>query len=141
MVRPISMDLRERVILAVERDGMSARAAAVRFGVSASSAIKWLHRYRAKGSVAPDKIGGHKPRLLKGHLRDWLLERTQHDFTLRGLAAELSAEFGVKVDYVQVWRFAHEEGLSFKKKRSSLRATPSGRRVPTRAMEEISGSS
>ena len=36
MVRPISMDLRERLILAVERDGMSARAAAVRFGVSAS---------------------------------------------------------------------------------------------------------
>jgi len=140
MVRPISMDLRERLILAVERDGMSARAAAVRFGVSASSAIKWLQRYRAKGSVAPDKIGGYKPRLLTGHLREWLIERAQRDFTLRGLAAELSAEFGVKVDYVQVWRFAHEEGLSFKKKRSSRRAAPSRRRVPPRAMEEISGS-
>jgi transposase len=30
---------------------------------------------------------------------------------------------GVKVDYVQVWRFAHAEGLSFKKKRSARRAT------------------
>ncbi len=114
MVRPISMDLRERLILAVERDGMSARSAAVRFGVSASSAIKWLQRYRSRGSVAPDKIGGHKPRLLAGALRDWLLERTQQDFTLRGLTAELGAEFGIKVDYVQVWRFVHEEGLSFK---------------------------
>jgi transposase len=141
MVRPISMDLRERLISAVERDGMSARSAAVRFGVSASSAVKWVQRYRATGSVAPDKIGGRKPRLLVGKLREWLLERTQRDFTLRGLAAELSAEFGVKVDYVQVWRFAHEEGLSFKKNRSSRRAAPSRRRVPTRAMEEISGSS
>ena len=141
MVRPISMDLRERVISAVERDGMSARAAAVRFGVSASSAIKWLQRYRATGSVAPDKIGGHKPRLLAGELREWLLERTQRDFTLRGLAAELAAEVDVKGECVQVWRFVHEEGLSFKKKRSSRRTAPSGRRLPTRAMEEISSSS
>lgn len=141
MVRPISMDLRERLILAVERDGMSARAAAVRFGVSASSAVKWVQRYRARGNVAPDKIGGHKPRLLTGALREWLLERTQRDFTLRGLAAELGAEFGVKVDYVQVWRFAHEEGLSFKKKRSSRRAAPSQGRVSARAMEEVPGSS
>lgn len=141
MVRPISMDLRERLVLAVERDGMSARAAAIRFGVSASSAIKWLQRYRATGSVAPDKIGGHKPRLLAGALRDWLLERAQRDFTLRGLASELGAEFGVKVDYVQVWRFVHEEGLSFKKNRASRRTAPSRRRVPTRAMEEISGPS
>lgn len=141
MVRPISMDLRERLILAVERDGMSARSAAVRFGVSASSAIKWLQRYRTRGSVAPDKIGGHKPRLLAGSLRDWLLERTQRDFTLRGLTAELGAEFGIKVDYVQVWRFVHEEGLSFKKNGTSRRAASSRRRLPTRAMEEISGPS
>jgi putative transposase len=53
--------------------------------------------------------------LLAGDLRDWLLERSKRDFTLRGLVAEL-AERGVKVDYVQVWRFAHAEGLSFKKK-------------------------
>ena len=34
------------------------------------------------------------------------------------LAAALTAGFearGVKVDYVQVWRFVHAEGLSFKK--------------------------
>jgi transposase len=36
------------------------------------------------------------------------------DFTLRGLEAELAGR-GIKVDYVQVWRFAHAEGLSFKK--------------------------
>ena len=41
-----------------------------------------------------------------------------HDHLDGGLrpatVAEL-AEQGVKVDYVQVWRFAHAEGLSFKK--------------------------
>ena len=84
------------------------------------------------------KIGGHKPRLLAGELRDWLLERSKSDFTLRGLVAEL-AERGVKVDYVQVWRFAHAEGLSFKKKRSSRRtAETQGRQTPS-AVEEVPG--
>ncbi len=114
MVRAISTDLRERLVGAVERDGISARAAAARFGVSVSSAIKWVHRHRETGTVAPDRMGGYKPRLLTGDLRAWLLDRTKSDFPLRGLVAEL-AEQGVKVDYVQVWRFAHAEGLSFKK--------------------------
>lgn len=118
MARAYSMDLRERVLAAVLNEGMSARGAAGRFGVSESSAIKWVRRHRETGSVAPSKIGGHKPRLLAGDLRVWLLDRMKTDFTLRGLVADL-AERGVKVDYVQVWRFVHAEGLSFKKKRSS----------------------
>jgi len=136
MVRPISMDLRERLVGVVERDGISARAAAARFGVSVSSAIKWVRRHRETGSVAPDKIGGYKPRLLTGELRDWLLARTRSDFTLRGLVAEL-AERGVKVDYVQVWRFAHAEGLSFKKKRSPRRTVAAQGGPATRAVEEV----
>ncbi|MBA4091027.1 MAG: IS630 family transposase [Sphingobium sp.] len=114
MTRAYSNDLRERVVSAVLRDGFSRHAAAARFGVAPSSAIKWVNRYQETGSVAPDQIGGHKPRTLRGEHRDWLLERMQRDFTLRGLVFEL-AERGVKVDYRQVWEFAHAEGLSFKK--------------------------
>lgn len=40
---------------------------AARFGVSVSSAPKWVARYRATGSVAPDRIGGHRPWLLESH--------------------------------------------------------------------------
>jgi len=138
MVRAYSMDLRERVVGAVLDEGMSARSAAARFGISESSAIKWVKRHRQTGTVAPGQIGGHKPRLLTGDLRDWLLERTGSDFTLRGLVAEL-AERGVRVDYVQVWRFAHAEGLSFKKKRSSRRATEAEDRPAARAVEEVPG--
>jgi len=69
-----------------------------------------------EAGVAPDKIGGHKLRLLADALHDWLLERAQRDFTLRGLAAELGAEFGVKVTF--------RSGASFTKKvsRPDLRA-------------------
>ena len=101
-------------MLAVERDGISARAAAARFDVSVSSAIKWVRRHRETGSVNPSKMGGRKPNILCGAPADWLIARTQTDFTLRGLVAEL-AEQGVQVDYVQVWRFVHARGMSFKK--------------------------
>ena len=137
MAKPYSMDLRERVVAAVD-GGMSRHAAARRFGVAASSAIKWVRRVRETGSAAPGQMGGHKPNILSGPNRDWLLKRAARDFTLRGLVAEL-AERGVKVDYVQVWRFVHAEGLSFKKKRSARRTAPADDRAATRAMEEVSG--
>ncbi len=137
MTRPYSMDLRERAIARVLA-GESVRAVATALSISAATVVRWSQRYRALGSAAPGKVGGHKPRLLSGELRDWLLERTKTDFTLRGLVAEL-AERGVKVDYVQVWRFAHAEGLSFKKKRSSRRTVATKGRSTARAMEEISG--
>jgi putative transposase len=138
MAKPYSMDLRERVVAAVEREGMSRHEAAARFGVAPSSAIKWVRRFRDTGSVAPAQIGGYKPRTLRGEHRDWLLERTSRDFTLRGLVAEL-AERGVKVDYRSVWEFVHAEGLSFKKKRAAGRAAADKDRAPTRAMEEVPG--
>lgn len=137
MAKPYSMDLRERVVAAVD-GGMSCHTAAKRFGVAASSAVKWVRRVRETGSAAPGQMGGHKPNILSGPNRDWLLERAATDFTLRGLVAEL-AERGVKVDYVQVWRFVHAEGLSFKKKRAARRTTPTRDRPAPRTMEKVSG--
>jgi transposase len=135
MTRPYSMDLRERAVARVLA-GESVRSVASMLSVSAASVVRWAGRYRATGSAAPGKIGGHKVGILSGAHRDWLLERVTRDFTLRGLVAELG-ERGVKVDYVQVWRFVHAEGLSFKKKRSARRATPAQDRQTARAVEEI----
>lgn len=117
MGKPYSIDLRERVVRAVEEEGFSRHKAAARFGVSASSAIKWVRRFRAVGSVAPGRMGGHRPKKIVGAHRSWLIERCKvQDFTLMGLVSEL-AERGLKVDYRTVWSFVHAEGLSFKKKR------------------------
>ena len=85
---------------------------ALALSISAATVARWSQRYRASGSAAPGKVGGHKPNLLAGMHRDWLLARAATDFTLQGLVAEM-ADRGVKVDYVQVWRVAHAEGLSF----------------------------
>lgn len=129
MTRPYSMDLRERVVSAVENEGMSRRQAALRFGVGASTVIKWLRRYHESGSVAPGQVGGHKPLKIAGAHRDWLVARCRaDDFTLRGLVAEL-AERGLDVDYRSVWAFVHAEGLTHKKRRW-LPANGTGRTSP-----------
>ncbi|CAN5238874.1 hypothetical protein BH10PSE7_BH10PSE7_36020 [soil metagenome] len=102
MGRPYSTDLRERVVDAVCRGGLSCRGAAAQFGVGISTAILWVQRFRATGSVEPDQIGGYKPKI-RGQHRDWLVQRCgTADFTLRGLVAELAGR-GLKVDYRTVW--------------------------------------
>ena len=136
MSRPYSMDLRDRAVARV-RAGESVRLVAAKLSVSAASVVRWSQRHRRTGSAAPGKIGGHRRPVLADH-RDWLIERTRTDFTLRGLVAEL-AERGVRVDYVQVWRFVHAEGLSFKKKRAARRAAATRGRPAARPMEKVSG--
>ena len=117
MAKPYSNDLRERVVDAVEREGMSHRGAAVRFGVGIKTAIDWVRQYRGTGRLSALAMGGHRPKKLVGAHREWLLQRCrERDFTLRGLVGEL-AQRGLSVDYRVVWAFVHAEKLSHKKRR------------------------
>ena len=75
MAKALSMDLRERVVAAVENEGLSRRKAAARFGVGYATAIEWLKRVRETGSVAPGQMGGHKPKKIAGEHCDWLVKR------------------------------------------------------------------
>ena len=137
MGKPYSMDLRERVVAAVA-GGMSRNRAAKQFGIGISTAINWVKRLDETGSVAPGRMGGHKPKAISGEYRLWLLQRIKGgDFTLRGLVAELAAR-GLKVDYRSVWEFVHAEKLSFKKKRGGWRARPSGRGAAAGAVDKVS---
>ena len=114
MARPLSQDIRERVIAAVA-GGASTRAVAARFGVAVSSVVKWSQRYRATGSVAPGKMGGHRKAVLVPH-RAFIMERlrqTPH-LTLHALKDELAAR-GVKISHNAIWLFLRREGLRFKK--------------------------
>jgi len=114
MARPLSNDLRKRVVAAVVAGG-SCRTVAARFGVAVSSVVKWSQRYRATGSVAPAQMGGHRKPLLEPH-RIFIKKRisqTPH-LTLHGLKDELAAR-GVHVSHNAVWLFLRREGLRFKK--------------------------
>src|SRR6186713_41711 len=134
MGRAYSNDLRERVVKAVTKGGLSRHQAAAQFGVAISTAINWVRRFRATGSVEPDQVGGYRPKKIAGPHRDWLLQRCRKaDFTLRGLVAEL-AERGLKVDYRTVWEFVHAEKLSHKKDADCGRTGPPRRGAATGPM-------
>ncbi len=114
MTAPLSNDLRERVVAAV-LSGESSRAVAARFSVAVSSVVKWSQRYRATGSVCPDKMGGYRKRILEPH-RGFIVERLDQNphLTLHGLKAELALR-GITVSHNTIWEFIRSEGLRFKK--------------------------
>lgn len=116
MARPLSNDLRERVVARHEM-GESIRAVAAVFGIAPSTVSKWSRRRRETASVAPAKFGGHRRRVLEPH-RDWIRARFVEtpQLTLEGLRAELAAR-GIRVSYGAVQKFVRDAGLSFKKNR------------------------
>ena len=128
MASAYSQDLRERVIDAVLVDGMSCRAAARRFGVSVSSAIKWVQRVRRTGERGPVGTGGHRPSVLAPE-RDWLLKELAADpgITLAALSERLLSERKVRADLSMLSRFLRREGLTYKKRRF----TPASRTART----------
>ena len=74
MGHPLSSDLRKRALAAIDA-GMSRRAAAERFGVSASSVIRWDQRRRQEGHARPRAQGGDRnSRRIEAHAST-ILER------------------------------------------------------------------
>ncbi len=59
MSRALSVDLRTRVVAAAA-SGLSHRATAERFGVSAASVSRWRKREREQGDVRPKALGGDR---------------------------------------------------------------------------------
>ena len=118
MTKPYSMDLRERVVAAVEA-GQSRRAVARLFNLSPATVIRWVDRQRTSGGCAPKPMGGVRHAVLLPE-RDWLLARIAAvpDATVRGLRAEL-AERGTKISNDAVWRFLRNARLTFKKTRAA----------------------
>ena len=116
MARPLSNDLRERVVARHEA-GESIRAVAAMFGIAPSTVSKWARRRRKTGSVAPAKFGGYRRPLLEPH-RGWIGARfaERPELTLEGLRAALASR-GIRVSYGAVQKFVRDAGLSFKKNR------------------------
>lgn len=127
MAKSLSVDLRERVVAAVS-GGLSRRAAAARFGVSVSSAVRWVALARNSGGVAPKRQGGdlrsarieaHAPLILS------MVTKTP-DITLGELRAGL-AEQGIGAGIATLWRFFRRRRITLKKRPRM----PASRIVPT----------
>jgi transposase len=121
MSKALSVDLRERVVRAVAGGASCRAAAAARFGVSASSAIRWCARLRETGSAAPGALGGdRRSARIEAHAALILqhVERTP-DVTLLELKTVLAAS-GVAAGIATLWRFLDRRRITRKKRRRML---------------------
>jgi transposase len=115
MAAPMSLDLRLRIVRAVER-GSSVREAARRFAVSPSAAIKLMQRVRATGSAAPARLGGQRRPLLAPHESDLRrLVAATPDITLAELQAQLERRCGVRAGLSTIHNAPRRIGLRHKK--------------------------
>jgi transposase len=124
MTAPLSQDLRQRIVRAVDA-GSSIRQAAKRFEVSASAAIKLMQRVRQTGSTEPAKIGGYRRPVLETHADNLrAIVAGKAGITLREIKAALEAH-GIEVKALStIADMLHRLGLSHKK---ALRATEQDR--------------
>ena len=127
MPKPLSYDLRARVLAAVD-GGLSCRQAAERFRVSPSSAIRWRALRRSGGDARPKPAGGdrlsHRTEAHAALIRATLDE--VGDITLTELKARL-AEQGASTSVASLWRYFRRHKITRKKRPP----TPKNRSGPT----------
>ncbi len=123
MAKPLSEDLRIRVIRAVE-GGMSRRAAADRFGISAASAVRFVQDWRASGTTKAKQQGGDQRSQRIEEYRKVIMAAIDAtpDMTLVEIAEMLKSEHGASFAPSSIWRFLDRHGITFKKKRARSRA-------------------
>ena len=122
MGKPYSLDLRERVVSAIE-DGMSTHQAAARFCIGIATAGSWARRKRSQGDVRPSKQGKPKGSVLDAHA-DFILGelKSRPDTTLDEMVERLATERGITVVRTAVWKFLDRRHMTHKK-RPPMRAS------------------
>src|SRR5262245_23180348 len=118
MTKPLSVDLRRRIIRAVEEEGMSRRRAAVRFGVAPSTAVELVRQWKATGNCQARRQGGDRrsTRIEAHSARILALVEARPDITLEEIAGHLLEAHGERFVPSVVWRFFDRRAITFKKK-------------------------
>jgi transposase len=126
MATSLSVDLRRRVVAAVE-GGMSRREAAAHFQVGVSSAVRWVTQARETGGVAPRPQGGdRRSRAIEAQAERILaLITAGPDSTLEELNAALASD-GHAFSVSALSRFFQRRKITLKK-RLSMPPNRSGR--------------
>jgi transposase len=126
MPSALSVDLRERVVGAIEQ-GASRRPAAQRFGVSPASAIRWHECFVQQGRLAPKPQGGdQRSHRVEAHAELIVQTCEAHpQIFLRELRDALQ-EQGVAVSTSSLSRFFARHAIT-RKKGPHTRLSRSGR--------------
>lgn len=138
MTKPLSPDLRARIIEAVEEEGMSRRAAAERFGVAPSTAVELVRTFRETGVVEARPQGGdRRSGRIEAHADDILaLVEDRPDITLSEIAEHLVQTHGERFVPSVICRFFKRRSITFKKKPARQRAGSPRRRRRARGVAD-----
>jgi len=115
MGRALGKDLRLRV-LSASVEGSTARGAGERFGVSASTAVRWISRAR-QGETEARTVGRRHGSVLDCHA-DFILAMIdgQKDITLDEMVVRLKEECGLSVVRSTVGVWLRKRGFTYKKR-------------------------
>ena len=114
MPTPYSVDLRKRVIEAVET-GASRREAAAQFEIDPSSAVRWLQCWTETGCCAPKPCGGSISPLERHAEQILALVAEQPDLTLKQRVAQLLKR-RIPTSKSALSRFFQRHKITFKKR-------------------------
>lgn len=123
-MRAYSLDLRQKVVAAVERGDSIIEEVAASFGVGQTFIKKMLRQHRETGDLSPRPHGGgHVPRLSAKHLKLLRSEVARRpDKTVEALREYLHEQAHVSVSAPTVSRALARLDLSRKKKHGGQRA-------------------
>ena len=123
LVKPLSGDLRERIIKA-RAEGAGTGEVCQRFGVSRKSVERFWNQHCTSGHCRPKRIGGYRKSRLKKHekrLQRWIAQ--QPDLTLVELQQRCQNELDVQIGLTALWHRLDRLGLSYKKNHARRRAS------------------
>jgi transposase len=119
MAKPLSVDLRKRIVARWKQGGISVDELADAFMVGRASVSRLVRLQRETGSVEPRGHGGGRPRKIddagRAHLR--ALVEQHPDWTTYELTDAYLAWSSVKVHRSTVLRALHAQGFTRKKSR------------------------
>ena len=120
-MKPYSLDLRQKIVTAYDRGGISQRQLAQQFSVTKSFIQKLFKQRRETGSIAPKVRTKQTPPKLNADHQAILAElvETNNDATLAELREQLHARTEVLVGITTVHNTLKKLGLTLKKNTTS----------------------
>jgi transposase len=126
-MRPLSQDLRQRIIAARER-GEGTGEVSRFFGVSRKSVERFWNQHCRTGQCLPKKVGGYRRSRLANHdrtLQRWI--EAKSDLSLAELQQRCQDRLQVRIGITALWHRLRRLGLSYKKNDARRRTRPTRR--------------
>jgi len=126
MAKGYSVDLRERVIAALQRGGLTDEQAAKLFQIGEATVHRWKRLKRETGALEPRPYGGGYPPRISADQEQLVRQMVaeQHDLTDQEAAWEFHRRTGTSVSRATMGRTLRKLGLTRKKRPSPRPSKP-----------------